>query len=101
MRDRKIKYRLLVLTICALAPTLAPTMFAAEGIGQDDAQATADSTRPARAGGTASPKTMAIPLSPSALNDLIFRPDGCNVPIDILLQDDTEVDYVKLRVWTY
>jgi hypothetical protein len=60
-----------------------------------------DNTRPTWAGGTASPKTMTIPLSPAALNNYIFNSGGCNVPIDILVQDDTAVDYIKLKIWTY
>lgn len=60
-----------------------------------------DNTRPAWAGGTASPKVMNIPLSPAALNNWINSADGCNVPIDILVQDDTAVDYMKLKIWTY
>ncbi|MEK6299119.1 MAG: hypothetical protein AABO41_00230 [Acidobacteriota bacterium] len=60
-----------------------------------------DSTRPAWAGGTTSPKTMTIPLSPAALNSYIFNSRECNVPIDILVQDDTAVDYIKLKIWTY
>ena len=60
-----------------------------------------DASRPTWAGGTASPKTMTIPLSPAALNNYIFSSDGCNVPIDILVQDDTAVDYIKLKIWSY
>ncbi len=60
-----------------------------------------DITRPPWAGGTGSPKTMIIPLSPAALNNYIFNSKGCNVPIDIVVQDDTAVDYIKLKIWTY
>lgn len=60
-----------------------------------------DSTRPPWAGGTTSPKTMTIPLSPAALNNYIFNSRECNVPIDTLVQDDTSVDYIKLKIWTY
>jgi hypothetical protein len=47
------------------------------------------------------PKTITIPLSVGVLNVYISKADTCNVPIDIYVQDDTAVDYVKLKIWTY
>ena len=46
-------------------------------------------------------KTITVPLSTAALNSYIFNSDGCKVPIDTYLQDDTAVDYVTLKIWTY
>jgi hypothetical protein len=52
--------------------------------------------------GTGTPiKTMNIPLSPAALNSYILNSNGCQVPLDIYVQDDTSLDYVKLKIWTY
>jgi hypothetical protein len=49
-------------------------------------------------------KTLTIQLTAAALNTLngmIFRADNCNVPIDLYVEDDTEVDSAILKIWTY
>lgn len=49
-------------------------------------------------------KTLTLSLTSAevnALNALISKADGCNVPIDVYVEDDTEVDYVRLKIWTF
>ena len=46
-------------------------------------------------------KTVTVPLPPGALNNYIMNSASCPWWLDVYVQDDTAVDYVKLTVWYY
>lgn len=46
-------------------------------------------------------RTISLPLNVSALNNYIMNSAGCPWWLDVYVQDDTAVDYVKLTVWYY
>ncbi len=48
-----------------------------------------------------SPRTITLPLNVSALNDYIMKSANCPWWLDVYVQDDTAVDYVKLTVSYY